>query len=70
MTRSRKEELCKYCQHRHQEYTPFDGGAIYLTVDRCKKGYDLHSPEPECKGFKCKLKYKIKSIFIKRGDSL
>lgn len=68
-TRSRKEELCKYCGNRHQEHTSFDGGAIYLTVDRCKKGHDIHSLELECNDFKCKLKYKIKSIFVERGDS-
>lgn len=66
MTRSRKEELCNYCKYRHQEYTSFDGGAIYLTVDKCKKGNDIHCQEPECLDFRCKLGYKIKQIFIKR----
>lgn len=66
MTRSRKEELCKHCKYRHQEYTAFDGGAIYLTVNRCKKGNDIHDPEPECKDYRCKLGYKIKSMLIKR----
>lgn len=69
MTRSRKEELCNHCKYRHQEYKSFDGGAIYLTVDKCKKGNDIHCLEPECEDFRCKLGYKIKSIFIKRGDS-
>lgn len=66
MTRSRKEELCNHCKNRHQEFTSFDGGAIHLTVDKCKKGYNIHSPELECDDFKCKLGYKIKNIFIKR----
>ena len=66
MTRSRKEELCKHCKYHHQEYKSFDGEAIYLTVDRCRKGYNIHSPEPECEDFSCKLGYKIKTIFIKR----
>ena len=66
MTRSRKEELCKHCKHRHQEFTPFDGGAIYLTVDKCKLGHNIHCSEPECEDFSCKLGYKIKSIFVKK----
>jgi hypothetical protein len=65
MSCSRKQELCNHCKHRHQEYTPFDGGAIYLTVDRCKKGHNKHSLELECEDFKCKLKYKIKNILIR-----
>lgn len=68
MSRSRKEELCKHCKNRHQEYESFDSGVIYLTVDRCKKGRNIHSPEVECEDFECKPGYKIKSIFIKRGD--
>lgn len=69
MTRSRKKELCNHCKYRHQKYESFDGGILYLMVDRCKKGNDIHSKEPECEDFKCKLGYKIKNIFIKRGDS-
>ena len=65
MNRSRKDELCNHCKHRHQEYTPFDGGAIYLTIDRCRKGHNIHSTELECEDFNCKLGYKIKRIFIK-----
>lgn len=65
MTRSRKEELCKHCKNRHQEYMPFDGGAIYLTVDRCKKGHDIYSQDLECNDFGCKLKNKIKNIFVR-----
>lgn len=66
MTRSRKEELCNHCKYRYQEYTAFDGGVIYLTVDKCKKGHNIHSQDLECEDFKCKLGYKIKQIFIKR----
>lgn len=66
MTRSRKEELCKHCKNHHQEYKSFDGGVIYLAVDRCKKRHNIHSLELECNDFECNLKYKIKSIFIKR----
>lgn len=68
MTYSREEGLCKYCKYHHQDFTFFDGGVIYLTVNRCKKGYDVHYPEPECGDFECKLGYKIKRIFVKRGD--
>jgi hypothetical protein len=68
MSCSRKEELCNHCKNRRQEYTFFDGGAIYLTVDKCILGHNIHSLEPECEDFKCSLKYKIKSIFVKRGD--
>jgi hypothetical protein len=65
MIQSREKELCKYCKYRHQEFSFFDGGVIYLTVNRCKKGYDVHCPEPECEGFKCNLKYKLKNIIVR-----
>lgn len=65
MTRSRKEELCNHCKYRHQEYTAFDGGAIYLMVNTCKKGNNIHSLEPECDDIECTLKYKIKNIFVR-----
>lgn len=68
MTRSRKKELCKHCKNRHQEYVSFDGDSFFLMVDRCKKGHNIHSSDPECLDFACKLGYKIKSIFVKRGD--
>ena len=65
MTRSRKEELCNHCKYRYQKYTAFDGGAIYLTVDKCRKGHNIHSQDLECEGFRCNLKDKIKNILVR-----
>lgn len=65
MTRSRKNELCNHCKHHHRKYQYFDGGVFYLMVDKCKKGNNVHSLEPECDDFECNLKYKIKNIFVR-----
>lgn len=65
MTRSRKEELCNHCKHHHQEYESFDGGVLYLMVDRCKKGHNINSTEFECFDFECNLRYKVKNILVR-----